>query len=171
MNVKDCFRIGNIYKSHGLKGEVSVYLLPDAPADFSDMETFFLEQKGSLVPYFVEAISIKGNRAYVKFEDIKSKEEADALKGLHLYLPLTLREQLPEGDYYEDQLQGLVVSDQHLGALGRVKSIEQSGLSRLLVIDYKNRDLLIPMNSPLIVSIDINKQTINVNLPEGYLDI
>ncbi|HMP99395.1 MAG TPA: ribosome maturation factor RimM [Cyclobacteriaceae bacterium] len=170
MKISDCFKIGNIYKSHGLKGEVSIYLMDEAPTDFSQIEMLLIEQSGNLVPFFIESISFKANKAYVKFEDVDSKETADTLRGKQLYLPLEQRETLPKGEYYEEELIGLMVSDQQLGPLGKVTALEKSGLSKLLVIDFEGRELLIPYNSPLILNIDTNKHTISVNLPEGYLD-
>jgi 16S rRNA processing protein RimM len=166
-----CFLIGNIYKAHGLKGEVSVYLLPEAPLDFSAIDVVYLLIKGNLVPYFIEDISIKSDKAYVKLEEVDTKESAEGLKGTKLYLPLTQREMLPAGEFYEDELVGLKVSDTNLGVLGVVLGIEQGGLAKLMLVDFNGRELLIPMNSPLIVNIDLTQKSITVNLPEGYLEI
>jgi len=171
LKTEACFLIGNIYKAHGLKGEVSVYLLPEAPLDFSAIDVVYLLIKGNLVPYFIEDISIKSDKAYVKLEEVDGKESAEALKGTKLFLPLRQREALPEGEFYEDELVGLKVSDATLGDLGDVRGIEQCGLAKLLVVNFKEREILIPMNSPLIVNIDPVQKSITVNLPEGYLEI
>ena len=171
MNSEAYFQIGNIFKAHGLKGDVSVFLNSEAPLNFDAIEVIFFQQNNQMVPYFIEALSIKADKAYVKFEDVDNKEAAEALKGTKLYLPISQRENLPEGEFYKDELIGLVVTDKNAGQLGSVVDLEQSGLAKLMVVDYKGKELLIPMNSPLITKIDTIQKTISVTLPEGYLDL
>ncbi len=171
MNNTSFFKIGNIFKAHGLKGEVSVYLLPDAPEHFNETTAIFLKIKGSLVPYIIEGLSLKHDRAFLKLEDVDNKEAADLLKGTELYLPTEQRPELPKGEFYNEELIGFEVSDAKMGKLGQVSEVQQSGLSRLLAVSHQDREVLIPLNTPLIVSINMNNRTISVNLPEGYLDI
>ena len=76
MNLQDCYKIGLISKPHGLKGEVNVLIEEGTPLDFTVLDAVFVLLKDQLVPLFIETSSVKGNKAYVKFEDINTVEEA-----------------------------------------------------------------------------------------------
>ncbi len=86
MDIKDYYKIGYVAKSHGLKGEVTIMLGPDCP-DLEEVKSVYLDAQNQLVPYFIENISIKGVKAYVKLEDVNTPEQSHALKGASLFLP------------------------------------------------------------------------------------
>jgi len=39
MTIDDCYQLGYIVKTHGLKGEVQIYLDVDAPSDYRNLES------------------------------------------------------------------------------------------------------------------------------------
>lgn len=158
-------------RPHGLKGEVTISLDADAPADWDSLESVFVETKNKLVPYFIEYISVRGDKAFVKFEDVSTPEAAAALKGSSLYLPKASRPKLARGDFYHDEIIGFEVTDDELGLLGTVQTIEQAGPNRFIVLSHKLKEIMIPVNGPFIKSINRTKKTVSVALPEGFLDI
>jgi 16S rRNA processing protein RimM len=170
MNIDACFKIAYVMKTHGLKGEVTLALLPECP-ELNGITTFFLDVKGSLVPHFLQNASVKGSKAYVKWEGIDTPEAAAAMKGLSVYLPKKMRPSLPKGDFYSDEVIGFDVEDSHLGALGKVTEIQESGLSRHLVVDYLGKEVMIPLNGPFIKTLNRSKKHITVELPDGFLDL
>lgn len=158
-------------RPHGLKGEVTISLDADAPADWESLESVFVENKAGLVPYFIEHISIRGDKAFVKFDDVNTPEAAGALKGSSLYLPKTSRPKPVRGDFYHDEIIDFEVIDDELGLLGTVQTIEQAGPNRFIVLSHKTKEVMIPVNGPFIKSINRTKKTVSVSLPEGFLDI
>lgn len=170
MNPDSCFKIAYVMKTHGLKGEVTLALLPECP-DLDSIDVFFLERKGHLVPHFPQSISIKGTKAYVKWEGVDSPEAAATLKGISVYLPKKLRPSLPKGEFYNDEVIGFEVSDGTLGLLGKVTEIQESGVARHLVVDHSGKEIMIPLNGPFIKSLNKSKKRITVDLPEGFLDL
>jgi len=171
MTVKECYKVGFITKPHGLKGEVTVSLDPDSPADWEALEVIFIEQNTSLVPYFIESVSLRRDRAFLKLEEISTPEMATLLKNHSLYLPKESRPKPETGDFYDDEVIGFVVEDTETGEIGSVKLIERAGLSRFLIIDYRQKEVMIPVQPPLLKSINRSKKRIRVSLPEGFLDI
>lgn len=158
-------------RPHGLKGEVTISLNADAPADWDSLESVFIEVKGKLIPYFLENISVRGDKAFVKFEDVSTPEAAAALKGSSLFLPKTSRPKLARRDFYHDEIIDFEVIDQELGLLGTVLTIETAGPNRFIVLSHKTKEVMIPVNGPFIKSINRTKKTVSVSLPEGFLDI
>ncbi|MFN8336680.1 MAG: ribosome maturation factor RimM [Cyclobacteriaceae bacterium] len=171
MKREELYKAGFIMRPHGLKGEVTISLDADAPADWESLESVFIESKTNLIPYFIEHISIRGDKAFVKFDDVNTPEAAGALKGSSLYLPKTSRPKLARGDFYHDEIIGFEVIDDELGLLGTVLTIEQAGPNRFVVLSHKTKEVMIPVNGPFIKSVNRTKKTVSVSLPEGFLDI
>jgi len=170
MTVDACFKIAYVMKTHGLKGEVTFALTPDCP-DLADIKTVFLEVKNSLVPYFIQSISIKGVKAYVKLEDVNSSEAAEALTGCSIYLPRHSRPVLPRGEFYADEVTDFEVSDLVLGPLGHVKEVLEMGVSRHLIVLHQGKEVMIPLNGPFIKNVNKSRKQITVELPDGFLEL
>lgn len=171
MDIEDCYKIGYILKPHGLKGGVTVSLDADGPADLSQLKTIFIQTAHHLVPYFIESISLKGKKAFVKFEDVDSPEAAESISKQAIFLPKTERPKSGRGEFYDDEVRGFSVEDNHLGALGKITEVMSAGSNRLLVLDNQGKEVLIPINSPFIKSINKSRKKITVELPDGFLDI
>ncbi|MEK6783001.1 MAG: ribosome maturation factor RimM [Bacteroidota bacterium] len=169
MDIDSCFKIGYIAKTHGLKGGVTAIF--SEAGEFESLESVFIELKPNLVPYFIESYSSRGEKGFIKFENINSFEQAEMLKGCSIYLPKTVRPKLRRGDFYNDEVIGFEVEDLHQGFLGEVKEILESGANRLLSIDHSGKEVLIPVNGPFIKSVNKSKKKIQTDLPEGFLDV
>jgi 16S rRNA processing protein RimM len=171
MEITDCFKIGYVQKTHGLKGEVTVMLEADAPDSLATTTSILLEVKGRLIPYFIEATSRTGDKAIVKFEDVSSSDEASKLKGCSLYLPKTARPKSKRGEFYNDEVVGYVVNDAAVGKLGSVIRVENEEINPLLIVLYGEKEISIPINAPFITSVNKSAKKIEVELPEGLLDL
>jgi 16S rRNA processing protein RimM len=169
MNKQDCYSIGYISKTHGLKGEVTAVFTE--PIELDTVESVFIELDGSLVPYFIHSFSDRGDKAFIKFDEVNTPEQAAELKGSTLFLNKSVRPSLKRGEFYNDEVVGFSVDDESLGTLGPVKQVIESGLNRLLEVDHQGKEVLIPINSPFIKSVNKSKKLIRVNLPEGFLSI
>jgi 16S rRNA processing protein RimM len=169
MDIRDSYKAGYVIKTHGLKGEVTIAILPECP-DLAGIEALFLERKQQLVPYIVETVSLKGNKAFLKLEDVNTLEEATELKGSSIYLPKTQRPKLAKGEFYADEVIGFEVADEQR-VLGTVKEVVEAGPNRFLALDVDNRETLIPVSGPFIKSVNRTSKKIKVELPDGFLDI
>jgi 16S rRNA processing protein RimM len=171
MQVSECYKIGYIQKPHGLKGEVTIALSPEGPEELDSVETIFVERDNRLIPYFIESVSQRGDKAFVKFEDIDTVEMAGSISKSSLYLPKSTRAKSGRGEFYDDEILGFDVQDKTYGDLGKITAVEQAGPNKLLLLIYQEKEILIPVNGPFIVSINKTKKLITVNLPEGFLEI
>jgi 16S rRNA processing protein RimM len=52
-----------------------------------------------------------------------------------------------------------------------VREVFESGPNRFLMIDWHEKEVMIPINGPFIKSINKSKKKISVELPEGFLEI
>jgi len=158
-------------KPHGLKGDLTISLNPDSPDDWDSIKMLFVENDTALVPYFIEKVSARTDKAIIKLEDVSTPEQASLLKNKSVFLPLASRPKLETGDFYDDEVIGFEVSDDHIGLLGLVEEIERAGSNRFLILRYQQKEIMIPVQYPLLKSINKSKKKISVNLPDGFLDI
>lgn len=171
MQIDDCYQLGYVIRKHGTKGEVQVFLDVDDPDAYSEMESVFVLEGQILVPFFIERIEVRGQKAVIRFEDVESADEADSLSGSQLYLPLDVLPKLEGHQFYYHQVIDFDVVDQQLGKLGKVKSFITLGPQHLLEMDYEDKQVLIPVTDGIVLKADPEKKQIDVNLPEGLLDI
>jgi len=171
MDIDACFHLGHVIKPHGLKGEVSILLDVDHPQNYKELESVFIEINKKLVPFFIDTIKLKNDVAVVKFEDIDSAENLKNILGQDLYLPLELLPPLEGNHFYFHEVIGFVVVDDSLGQLGTISSIYTHPNQSLIAMDYRNTEILIPITDKILHSVNRKENTINVDLPEGLLDI
>ncbi|SRR5258707_5368102 len=169
MNIEEYFKIGYISKTHGLKGEVTAVF--ENEIEMNGLTSLFLESRGTLVPYFIEKISGKPDKPFIKLEGVQSIEQAAQLKGRSIYLLKSARSKLKRGYFYDDEVVGFKVSDKILGLIGHVREIQSQGANRLMVIIYGSKEILVPVDSPFIKGLNKGKKSILIELPEGFLDI
>jgi len=170
MKKDDCYQLGEVIKTHALKGEVSIHLDVDFPQEYQELESVFLLQEGKLVPFFIESIQINSNKALVKFEDIDSIEAASDLVKCEAYLPLSFLPQLPEGEYYFHDLVGCKVFENDK-LLGTVKEVIDLNGNELLNVDHDGKEVLVPIKDEILTNVSISKKRLDVSLPEGLLDL
>jgi 16S rRNA processing protein RimM len=171
MTREDCFKAGFIMRPHGLKGEVTISLDPDSPAEWNDLDVVFVELNNTLVPYYIQTVSVRGDKAFLKLEDVDTPEQAGLLKNHSFYLPRTSRPKPVAGDFYDDEVIGFEIHDLNALLIGKVKTIERAGINRFLIVDYQDKEVMIPAQKPLVKSINRSKKTITVDLPDGFLEI
>lgn len=171
MEIDACFKIGFVLRTHGLKGEVTLSLDDDVPDNLESLQSVFLEKDKRLIPFFIHTIAVQGKKALVKFDDITSIDEASRLVKHAVYLEKSKRPKSVRGEFYNDEIVGFEVTDEAVGLLGPVAEVMQAGPNRLLAVDYQGKEVLIPVNSPFILSINKRNKAVTVRLPEGFLDI
>ena len=170
MNIEDVFEIGFIARTHGLKGGVVVNINQPFELPATHNMALFIQQGADIVPYFTKEISIKGDKAYITFEDITSIEQAQRLTKNKLYLPREARPKLRGVEFYDDEVTGFSISH-NSNRLGIIAAVVWSGTQRLLEVKGADKDYLIPVNPAFIRKVDRKSRSITVELPEGFLDI
>jgi len=172
MHLDDCYQLGYIIKPHGLKGELKLFIDADQPENYQNLESFFVLKEHQMVPFFVEYLSIKGATGICALEEIVSIEDASLLKGLPIYLPLTMLPELSDSEFYLHELEHCQLYDQHNQCIGEVKDLVEAGPQILLTVyDSENRELLIPYNKELLISFNKEEKKLYLEIPDGLIEI
>lgn len=159
--------VGAIAGSYGVRGEVrlkSFTAQAEAIAAYAPLQT----EDGNRQFDLTITRAIKNGLA-ARLSGIATKEEADALKGLRLFVP---RDRLPDPDedeYYHADLIGLEVRDTGGTVLGQVKSVQNHGATDLLEIHGPGlkTTVLLPFTHAAVPTVDIATGRIIVDPPEG----
>ena len=170
MTKDECYRLGNITKPFGYKGQMVFYLDVDSPQDYADLDSVFIETKTGLVPYFFKVDNINGNKAVVTFEDL-TPDEAHALAGHDLYLPLDLLPKLTGNQFYFHEVIGFRVVDSQYGDIGTLQSIIEYPAQPLFQIDKDGKEILIPIIDPVIKLVDRENKTLHIDAPNGLIEL
>ena len=169
---EDCFYVGKIVKKYSFKGELLVKLDSDDPEIYEDMESVFVDLRNNLVPFFIESSQLhKSELLRVKFEDVETEQDADALLKCDLYLPLEFLPKLDDDKFYFHEIIGFTVEDVNFGMVGTIKSVNDSTAQALFEIDRDGIEILIPMNDAFIKKVDKENKLILVETPEGLIDL
>jgi 16S rRNA processing protein RimM len=166
---KNCVEVGTITQTRGLKGYVVARIEPTLePTDL--IKYIFVKIKHTLVPYQVEEIIDQGHQAFIKFQHINDQATARELIGTSIWLPKEILDKLIVQEETHVGIIGYQVTDVNEGELGIVKYIEQFPLHACLVIDYHNKELLIPYEPALIQHLDHKQKQLIIKLPVGFLE-
>jgi 16S rRNA processing protein RimM len=132
----------------------------------------FVECNKHLVPFFIETSSIhKNDFLRVRFEDVTTEEEAEALLGNDIYLPLSMLPKLSGNKFYYHEVIGFEVEDQRLGVVGKIQSVNDSTAQPLFEVLNGGIEILIPMIDHFLVQIDRENKKVVMNLPEGLIEM
>lgn len=172
MRKEECFYLGKIVKKHSFKGEVVIKLDTDEPELYGNMESVFVDLGGNLVPFFIEKSSLsKGTMLRIKFEDVNSEEEADMMMRSGIYLPLDLLPKLEGNKFYFHEVIGFKVIDKNHGEVGELININDTAAQPLFEIERDDKQIFIPMIDDFIKKVDRENRVIQVETPEGLIDL
>jgi|SRR5881394_1559450 len=125
--------VGRVAGAFGVRGEVRITAFTAEPLALLDYRTLQRED-GSPGLTLTAGRAAKG--AFIgRAAEIATREQAEALRGLQLYIP---RDALPDPDedeFYVTDLIGLAVETAAGEPLGRVKAVQDYGAGDLLEIE------------------------------------
>ncbi|TCL08031.1 16S rRNA processing protein RimM [Shimia isoporae] len=159
--------VGAIGGAYGVRGEVRLKSFTadaQAIADYGPLVT-----GDGAMEFEVTITRAVKNGLAVHLSGIATKEQADALKGVQLYVP---RDRLPdteEDEFYYTDLVGLEVRDTGGTVLGTVKSVQNHGASDLLEVQGPalKATVLLPFTRAAVPTVDISAGRIIADPPEG----
>jgi 16S rRNA processing protein RimM len=164
---EDWVAIALLGKPRGNRGELTAVSLSNKPERFETLERVYLS--GHDQPFPVEEIWEHKGALVFKLAGIDSISKAEAYHGCEVRLPAAERAALDPGEYYHSDLIGCEVIDRATGTrIGNVTALQDAGGGGLLVVDG---EILVPFATGLCKLIDIEHQRIEVELPDGLLEL
>ncbi len=164
---------GHTYKVHGIKGDLVVDFKKTLQKHILKTGVVFIKQEGNAVPFFIE--SVKGNDEFlIKFKEVDSPEFARKLSNQIVYIDsrnLNAEHLNDEEPDENNALLSFVIEDVVSGFKGRIKDIEEFPGQLMALVEIGEKEVMIPIHEDWIVKIDEKKKQIQVELPDGLLDL
>lgn len=151
---------------HGRFGELRVRPLTDNPERFRPGSVMYLRAQR----YTVESARAAGHNLLVKLQGVDSLAAAKPLTGGSLEVPESDVPPPPEGTYYYFQVLDLDVFDGNGEHLGQVAEVLSTGSNDVYIVRSEGasaHELLVPAIEDVVVSVDLEKRRMTVELPEG----
>jgi 16S rRNA processing protein RimM len=157
-------------RAWGIRGELIAIPFSDHPERYENLGRVYLFREGrEPVASEVESVRSAGGSLYFKFRGVDSMTDAEAWRGAEVRIPPEERVTLDSGEFFLSDLIGCEVVERGTGrSLGQVTGWNEGGPSGLLQV---GEDLLIPFVRSICVVIDTAAKRIEVEAPEGLLDL
>jgi len=163
----DWVTIAILGKPRGNRGELTALSLSDHPERFEDLKQIHLFGDGAV--YNIEEVWYHQATLIFKFAGVNSISDAKVLTGAEVRVPFAERAPLDPGEFYHSDLIGCQVHDRATNRIiGSVTGFEDGGASGLLKLGAQ---ILIPFTKAICVHIDPAAKWIEVDLPEGLVEL
>jgi 16S rRNA processing protein RimM len=172
LHTRDLFVcIGKVLKPFGIQGALKIQNFSDIPDRFESLDFIYIGPSIDLaVPYQMEAVEYHNRYIILYLLRYTDRNIAESLQGYYCYIPKTQQEELPEDNFYVDDLLGIKVLGAEGNDIGTVSDVISNPANDVLVVDTQGGEALIPMVADIIHEIDLDKGTIIVQLIEGMLE-
>lgn len=168
--MKEQVCVGALAGAFGVRGEVrlkSFCVPPEAIADYGPLST----EKGDK-SFEVTITGQVNNGLSARLSGVNSKEAADALRGIRLFVNRDALPSLPDDEFYHADLIGLAAFDAGGEKLGRIKAVLNHGAGDLLELDCGpgKSSVLVPFTLAIVPTVDLSAGHVVIDVPEGLFD-
>ena len=150
--MKDFMSVGQIGKTHGLKGEVKVFPLTDTLERFKKLKNVYID--GEIRK--IEGCKLQADKVILKIEGIDTIEQAELYRKKYLMVSREDAGELPEGCYDVADLLDCSVYEEGGEELGKIYDVLHTPGNDVYWVKG-NKEVLIPVLKDIVVSIDIDK--------------
>ncbi len=111
-----------------------------------------------------------GKKLLLTLDGVQSREQAEALRNVMVYIRGEEVPPLPEGEYYHHELLGMRVQSEEGQDLGVLEEILPTGANDVFLIRLPNgRELLLPVIVGILLDVDVQAQQIRVHVMPGAM--
>jgi 16S rRNA processing protein RimM len=168
--------VGLLKKPHGVKGDVLVYPMTDAPEEIfrAGRVLAVLDRQGEATG---ETLTVQRGRAYQRawllhFEGLDDRTALETMRERYLGITIGEARPLAEGEFYLHELVGLAVTKYGDGLVGTVREVVEAPQGPLLVVPGEGgKEHLIPFRAGLVRRVDRATRTIVIDPPAGLLEL
>ena len=164
---QDLFPIGKVVKVRGLRGEVKVFLY-NINSDIMDKDiSLWIKENDTFKYYNVEYYKKITKYHIIKFRDIITRELAQQICPNILYIS---RSDLSDkkGSYLVDLI-GFLIKDEFNVSYGKVIDIINLPTNNSLLINYNNKEIMIPIINDFIKLFDYENEVIIIKNSDIFI--
>jgi len=157
--------IGRLQRVHGVQGEIAMRVLTDFPQRIRRGKQVFLGEAHR--PMKIESVRPKAELLLLTFKGITTRDAAQELTNLEVFVEARNLPKLPEGKYYHHQILGLQVYEGE-ELLGYISEIIETGANDVFAVRLtRGGELLIPNIPEVVLAVELEQKRMLVHLLEG----
>ncbi|MFF9503957.1 ribosome maturation factor RimM [Streptomyces sp. NPDC014656] len=164
--------VARIGRAHGIKGDVTVEVRTDEPELRLGPGAVLLTDPASAGPLTIESGKVHSGRLLLRFEGVRDRNAAEALRNTLLIAEVD-PEELPEeeDEYYDHQLVDLDVVLADGTEIGVITEISHLPSQDLFIVERPDgTELMIPFVEQIVTEIDLENQRAVIDPPPGLID-
>ncbi|WP_282700983.1 ribosome maturation factor RimM [Streptomyces sp. CC219B] len=164
--------VARIGRAHGIKGEVTVEVRTDEPELRLAPGAVLATDPAATGPLTVETGRVHSGRLLLRFEGVRDRTAAEALRNTLLIAEVD-PEELPEDEdeYYDHQLIDLDVVTKDGAEVGRITEISHLPSQDLFIVERPDgSEVMIPFVEEIVTEIDLAEQKAVIDPPPGLID-
>ena len=164
--------VGRIVRPHGHKGAVVVASESDfAEERFREGSVLWWQRDGETATVTVSSGREFRGRWVVTLAGVTTMNDAETLRGLELRVPADTLHALGADTHYLHDLQGCLVVTMAGEEVGRVDRVQFGSGAPLLVAVAHGGEVLIPLVAHICRRIDVAAKRIEIDPPDGLLEV
>jgi 16S rRNA processing protein RimM len=163
-------QVARIGKPHGIRGEVTVQVLTDAPEDRFVPGAVFEVEHPSIKQLTVEGARWNKDILLLAFEELLDRNTAETVRGAKLFIDTEEVEDDSEG-WYEHELVDLEarVDDK---VVGKVTALRTGNVQDLLVVEsIEGDEIYVPFVEDIVPEVNIEGGYIMLTPPAGLFEV
>jgi 16S rRNA processing protein RimM len=167
--------VGRVVRAHGVTGEVVVEVRTDDPdTRFAPGTTLRAKPSrgGPERDYVVDSAREHSGRLLVRLDGVADRTAADSMRGTLFLVDSADLPPIEEPDeFYDHQLEGLQVVTTAGTPVGSVAEVLHTAAGELLSVRTGDGEVLVPFVSAIVTAVSLTDQTIEIDPPEGLLEL
>jgi 16S rRNA processing protein RimM len=157
--------VARIGAAHGVRGAVKLWTFTEDPLAVQSYG--LLMTKDGARQFEIANVREAKDHLVATFKGIATRNDAEKLNGIELYVP---REKLPatdDGEYYHADLIGLAAVNAADEPLGHIIAIHNFGAGDIIEIaPPKGATMLLPFTNAVVPTVDIEGGRVVIELPQ-----
>ena len=173
MTVPARLLVGRVLRPHGVRGEVVVEVLSDAPDRFAPGAELLAgdpDTAGEPSRLTVAAARLDRGRLLVRFAEVGDRDAAERARGTPLSIPVEAARPLAEQEFWPYQLVGLEVVDRDGRRHGVVADVLPGAAHDLLEVRLDGGERALVPAVAALVTVELDAKRVVVDALPGLLE-
>ncbi|MDQ6753989.1 MAG: ribosome maturation factor RimM [Actinomycetota bacterium] len=164
-------QVARIGKPHGIRGEVTVQVLTDAPDDRFVPGMDVVVEPATLGPLTLRSARWNKDILLLGFDQISTRNQAETLRGARLFVDSDEVEDDDDDAWYEHELVGL---EARVGSevVGKVIGLSTMAVQDLLLIENADgEEILVPFVTEIVPEVNVDGGYVRLTPPPGLFEL
>ena len=170
-SIENLIPIGKVLKAHGLKGELKISLFDVSSKILLEGINLWFYKNNSYQNYKLEKLRGSSKNIIVKLSEINDRNNVVAFLNKKIFLSKNDYPEPDENNYHLSDLINLEIFDENNNSYGFVCDAIKLPGNNVLIFNYENKEIMVPIVDYFIELFDFKKKVIKVKNINSLLEI